>query len=188
MSMVEDFEKHLIAAGRSKVTVKNYVSAVRGFLKFVGTQPLDSLSEETTRAYFDQFKGQTRMQYATAISQFLIFSTAKLPALVNARGAETPPAVRLTDKEIELRRGWAVAKLVEQKESGDDLIAKLARKVIDFYLYAQNRLAGEPDNLDDLVRYADECKELIESNLKLFMGLSAGGRNIHSAIDERVKK
>jgi len=68
------------------------------------------------------------------------------------------------------------------------LIAKLARKLIDHYLYFQGRIKGEPENLDDVVRFADECRELIESNLPLFMGLSAQGRNVHSKIDERVQK
>ena len=40
-------------------------------------------------------------------------------------------------------------------------------------------------SLDDALY---ECRELIESNLQLFMGLSAGGRNIHSKIDERVNR
>jgi hypothetical protein len=49
-------------------------------------------------------------------------------------------------------------------------------------------MKGEPENLDDVYRFADECKELIESNLALFMKLSAQGRNVHSAIDERVQR
>ena len=42
-------------------------------------------------------------------------------------------------------------------------------------------------NLDDLVRYVDECRELIETHLPLFMKLSAEGRNVHSKIDEKVQ-
>jgi hypothetical protein len=98
------------------------------------------------------------------------------------------PLARQSEKEKKLRQRWAVDKLAEQKGSGQDLIAKLARRVIDHYLYFQNRIKGEEENLDDLVRFAEDCRELIESNLTLFMSLSAGGRNIHSKIDERVQR
>ena len=98
-----------------------------------------------------------------------------------------PPAPS-SRKELALRRQWSVDKLIEQKEAADDLTAKLARKVIDHYLFFQSRMRGEPENLDDICRFADECRELIESNLPLFMGLSAQGRNVHSKIDERVQK
>ena len=93
-----------------------------------------------------------------------------------------------TADELALRQRWSLDKLIDQKGKDDDLIAKLARKVIDHYLYFQARLKGGPENLDDLCRFADECRELIESNLPLFMSLSAQGRNIHSVIDERVQQ
>ena len=80
------------------------------------------------------------------------------------------------------------AKLREQKESDDDLIAKLARKVIDHYLFFQTLLKTDDIDLDTVSRFADECRDLVETNLPLFMSLSAQGRNIHSAIDERVQR
>jgi hypothetical protein len=89
-------------------------------------------------------------------------------------------------KELALRQQWAADKLAEQKEAGDDLIAKLARKVIDHYLYFQGRIAGKPEDLDDIHRFAAECQELIQANLILFMSLSAQGKNIHPLINERV--
>lgn len=186
---VADFEAHLLAKGLAAHTVHNYLLGVGSFLASVGNQPIERITEEQTREYFDSIKNpNNRRQHAMIISRFLTFAATKLPAVLSATGADMAPLARQSEKEIELRKGWAVAKLVEQKGSGEDLIAKLARRVIDHYLYFQNRLKGEPENLDDLVRFADDCRELIESNLALFMSLSAGGRNIHSAIDERVQK
>jgi len=89
---------------------------------------------------------------------------------------------------LALRRTWAVDRLLEQKVTSEDLIAKLGRKVIDHYVYFQSRLKDEPENLDDIERFAAECRELIESNFELFMALSKSGRNIRSAIDERVQR
>lgn len=183
-----DFEQHLTAAGKSKRTVMITVCVLRQFLKHVGDQPLDRVSEDSTRAFFARFTGQTRQQYTSIISRFLNFATSRLPVVLTDRGsAMAPGSAPKSKKEIALRQRWSLDKLVDQKNTDDDLIAKLARKVIDHYLYFQGRMKGEPENLDDVYRFADECKELIESNLPLFMNLSAGGRNVHSAIDERVK-
>lgn len=99
---------------------------------------------------------------------------------------ENAPSRPPNKKEIELRRTWTIDKLVQEKAKSDDTIAQLARKVVDHYLYFQGRLRGEPEDLNDVSRFADECRDLIERNLPLFMSLSAGGRNVHSKIDERV--
>ena len=108
--------------------------------------------------------------------------------MVNKRGSEAIPApVVRSKKELALRERWSIDKLIEQKRTDDDLIAKLARKVIDHYLYFQGHMKGEPENLDEVYRFAAECKELIESNLALFMELSAQGHTVHSRIDERVQ-
>jgi Phage integrase, N-terminal SAM-like domain len=179
-----DFKQHLIIAGKSEVTIEEYLRTVRRFLRHVGNERPERISEELTRSFFAGMKSKTRRFYATVVSQFLNFSVSRLPVPVNARGAESPRAP--TKKEIALRQRWSVDKLIEQKQSADDLIAKLARKVIDGYLLSQQVVKGN-HNLDDFVRFADECRELIETNLPLFMSLSAQGRNIHSAIDERVQ-
>jgi hypothetical protein len=95
------------------------------------------------------------------------------------------------EKEVALRQSWAVDKLIQQREVADDLIAKLARRVIDHYLFFQARLQGGPDcpeSIDELTRLSDECRHVIQTNLPLFLGLSAQGRNIHSLIDERILK
>jgi len=187
-ALLNNFKQSLIAAGKSKLTVKQTMNTARRFLKHVENQPVDRISEDLARSFFDGQTGQTRMQYANAVSQFLRFAARNLPAVVTARGEISPRAAAPTKKELALRQKWTLDKLLEQKEHDSDLIAKLARKVIDHYIYFQGRMKGEPENLDDVYRFADECKELIESNLALFMKLSAQGRNIHSAIDERVQR
>ncbi len=186
-SIESEFRKHLKAAGVKSKTRWTYMAIVRKFLKHIGDTRLERLSEELTRAFFHGLKGKDRTQNAMVVSKFLTFAARGLPVPVNARGAESPRAPAPTKKKLALRQKWTLDRLVEQKESDDDLIAKLARKLIDHYLYFQGRIKGKPDNLDDLVRFADDCRELIESNLSLFMSLSAQGRNIHSKIDERVQ-
>ncbi len=184
-----DFEQHLIKLGKSQATLYNHRGAVRRFLKHVGDQPLDRVSEKTAREFFAGFKAQQRMKFASTIYQFLNFATSRLPVPVTALGGEMLPAPPApSKKEIALRQKWGLEKLVQEKEAADDLIAKLARKVIDHYVYFQGRIKGGPDNLDDLYRFADECRELIETNLPLFMGLSAGGRNLGTQIDERAQR
>jgi Phage integrase, N-terminal SAM-like domain len=196
---LEDFRQHLIATGLSKHTIETCISGVRGFLRHIGNERhLDRISEESVRSFFAGIDNRnTRRRRASDVSQFLNFALSRLPVVINNRGNASggskkvppeTPAPAPSKKELALRRQWSVDKLSEQKEAADDLTAKLARKVIDHFLYFQDRLKGEPENLDDLCRFADECRELIQSNLPLFMTLSAQGRNIHSAIDERVQK
>ena len=166
------------------------MSTVRRFLKYVGNQRLDRIGDDVVRQFFNQLSGGkgNKTYNAWIIGQFLKFAAAeRLPATVD-RGSAMAPARAVNKNELALRQSWAVDKLLQQKEDGEDLIAKLARKVIDHYLYFQARIQGEPENLDDLYRFADECRELIQTNLPLFMNLSAQGRNIHSIIDERVQK
>jgi hypothetical protein len=186
-----EFEAHLKLQGKSANTIKYRRSYIRRFLKHVGDLPLQRVSEEQVSEFFTQEfanKKSGKVTAAVAISAFIRFALAKLPAPVVGRGSEMAPARAQTKKELALRQQWSLDKLVEQKETTDDLIAQLARKLIDHYLYFQGRIKGEPENLDDVVRFADECRDLIERNLPLFMGLSAGGRNIHSKIDERVQR
>jgi hypothetical protein len=184
---LDDFKQSLIAAGKSRLTIKATMNIVHRFLSHVGDARLDRLSEEVTREFFNAYSGQTRQTYANAVSQFLRFAARDLPAVVTARGEISPRAAAPTKKDLALRQKWTLDKLLDQKTTDDDLIAKLGRKVIDGYLICQRQIKGEI-NLDDLVRHADECRDLIESNLALFMTLSAQGRNVHSAIDERIQR
>src|SRR5438067_1104557 len=89
---LDDYRAHLIAAGKTKQTVWNYILMVRRFLKHVGDDRLDRLSEERSRAFFADLKGQNRMQYSMVVSQYLRFAAARLPVPVNVRGAESPRA------------------------------------------------------------------------------------------------
>ena len=49
------------------------------------------------------------------------------------------------------------------------------------------KTGGQAD-LDEVARFADEAREIIESHLPLFMGLSAAGLNVHPRIDERMQR
>lgn len=91
-------------------------------------------------------------------------------------------------KEVALRQKWAVDKLAAEKEAGEDLIARLARKLIDHYVFFEQLTRGEELNLDTVHRFAAEAQELIASNLPLFMQLSVQGKNTHPIIDERVQR
>ena len=182
------FLAHLKQAGKGPHALRSYQVIVHHFLKHIGNERLDRVPEAVVNAYFAGItNANTKKKYASVVSQFIEFACAKLPVVVG-RGSEMAPARAPTKKELALRQQWSLDKLIEQKEKTDDLIAQLARKLIDHYLYFQGRIKSEPENLDDVVRFADECRDLIERNLPLFMGLSAGGRNVHSKIDERVQK
>jgi hypothetical protein len=183
-----EFALHLGKTGNAR-TVDSYLRTVRRFLKHVGEASVDRISEEKTRAFFANKAKATRYQEVRVIGEFLAFAAARLPAVIDNRGSATAPvpAVR-NKKELALRQRWSADTAIEKKRTDDDLIAKLARKLIDHYVYFQGRMKGEPENLDDVYRFADECKELIENNLPLFMSLSAQGRNIHSKIDERIQR
>ena len=183
------FALHLGKAGAEPRTVDQYLRTVRRFLKHVGENRVDRISEELTRAFFAGKAKNTLHQQAAIVGQFLAFATQRLPAVIDKRGREKASIPRERNKkELALCERWSIDKAVEQKRNDDDLIARLARKVIDHYLYFQGRLKGEPENLDDVVRFVDECRELIEVNLPLFVGLSAQGRNVHSVIDERIQR
>ena len=185
-----DFKLYLQQGGKSARTIENCTQRVRRFLQYVDNDRVERISEDLVKAFFKGLAGGdgNRRGYSLAIGQFLRFAAARLPVVVTDRGSEQrAPGSPPTKQELALRQQWSVDKLIEQKSSADDLIAKLARKVIDAYLLSQQVVKGEY-NLDDFVRFTDECRELIETNLPLFMKLSAKGRNIHSAIDERVQK
>ena len=176
-----EFIEHLNRSGLTPSSVESYSRQARAFLRHIGHQQIERISEAETGAFFDRFKSKrTRRLYAVAVTLFLRFAMAHLPVPVTGRQLPAVPG--------KLRQKWTAEKLLEQRETDKDLIAKLARKVIDHYLYFQSRMRDEPENLDDIYRFADECKELIGSNLDLFMGLSAQGRNVHSVIDERVQR
>jgi hypothetical protein len=127
------------------------------------------------------------------ISEFLKFAAARLPVVVKAKGQGFNPPVPAArdERELALRRQWEADKLEEKREAGETVTAKLARSVIDSFLYFQSRLNDREsaESIDELMRLRDNCQELIQSNLALFMTLSAQGKNLHPIIDiERVKR
>lgn len=50
--LIAAFKKHLLAAGKSKITADEYLNVVRRFLRHVGNERLDRISEELTRSFF----------------------------------------------------------------------------------------------------------------------------------------
>jgi hypothetical protein len=186
--ILAEFAEHLKADGYSAGSVDIYTRTAREFLKHVGNRPVDRIGEAETRQFFERYKtANNRKHRAMHVSTFLKFAMRGLPAVVNARGAESPRAAASTKKDLALKARWTLDKLVSEKEKTDDLVSLLARRLIDHYMYFERRMKGEPENLDEIARFADECRELIQANLPLFMGLSAQGRNVHSKIDERVQ-
>lgn len=189
---LESFRLHLESQNLSRTTVYTYVRCVRRFLDFIGNQRIDRVSEQQVKEFFARYKKlkqKTGVQAASVISQYVKFATAGLPVVVEHMGAAMPPArAKPSKKEMVLRRYWIASKRLHEKEAANDLIAKLARKVSDHYLYFQSRLRGGDEDLDEVGRLADECRELIESNLALFMALSASGRNVHPKINERMRR
>lgn len=185
--ILAEFAEDLKKNGLGASSVASYVRTAQLFLKHVGTERIDRISEADTRAFFDRYKTVSRRNHAARVGAFLRFAMKGLPAVINARGAESPRAPAPTKKEIALKAKWTLDKLIDEKDKTDDLVAKLARKLIDHYMYFESRMKGELENLDDVARFADECRDLIQSNLTLFMQMSAAGRNVHTRIDERVQ-
>jgi hypothetical protein len=125
---------------------------------------------------------RTKHGYATAIRQFLQFTSAH-PSIAVVED-QAPQAAGQNQQEPTMPQQWLLEKLIDDKSRTDDLIAKLGGKLMDHYLYFQSRIKGEGENMDNICRLADEAQHLIESNLALFIHLSSGGRKIHKTILE----
>ena len=142
---LHDFELHLKESGKTPTTVCNYARLVRQFLKFVGNESPERISEDLVRAFFNGIANcKTKREYATRIGQFLKFTAAHLPVTGKLASAMPPgPAA----KEVAIRQRWSLDHLINQKEKDADSIAQLARKIIDHYLYFQARLKADPKTL-----------------------------------------
>jgi hypothetical protein len=181
--IVAEFAEHLKQSEFSPASIQSYTATARRFIEHVASERVDRIGEAETRQFFDRYKtANQRRQRAMHVSAFLKFAMRGLPAVLNA-----PPAQPPTKKDLALRAKWTLDKLITEKEKADDLIALLARKLIDHYMYFERRIKGEPEDLDEIARFADEARELIQGNLALFMQMSAQGRNVHTLIDERVQ-
>lgn len=169
------FEADLKQGDLAPRTVQLYMGRIRRFLKYVGNERLDRVGDDAVKAFFKETAASKKEQRDVAflIGRFLRFAAAR-----------RPPQQRSEIQAKEL----SVEQLKAQKEAADDLIAKLGRRLIDHYLFFQARLQGQPESIDELTRLVDDCRELIQSNLPLFMSLSAQGRNVHSIIDQRSQQ
>jgi hypothetical protein len=179
--LLGEYVKHLVESGKSQGTVYTYLYSVRPFLKFIGGEAqLPHISEQTISQYFKQMPKAPNKHIFSVLNRFLRFYAHSLPVKL---------ALPSTSKELAtLRSAWNREKRKLAKDAADDLIAKLGKKVIDDYLFFNGRLEGKPESIEELQRLAEECEELIQTNLSLFLSLSAQGRNLGSLIDERIQK
>lgn len=185
MNIIAEFADHLKANGYGKSSIGNYTRTAQQFLTHIGNRPIDRVSEAETRTFFERYKKKNRQPHAVALSAFLKFAMKGLPAVVDDKNA-TVAHLPANKKQTALKAKWTLDKLIAEKEKTDDLLALLGRKVIDHYMHFERRLQGQSEDLDEIARFADECKDLIQANLPLFMQMSAAGRNVHSRIDARV--
>ena len=185
---LEEFRSHLQTQGYAPASVCNKVSIVGSFLKHIGNKRVDAITEADVRNYFAKHVTRKRKSiYACSIAAYLKFAANGLPVVVDRTGAAVPPLARKpTKKDLALREKWTIDKLTAEKEAADDLIGQLARQLVNHYVFFEKRRKGAPDDLDEIGRFADECRQLIETNLALFMGLSASGRNINPIFTERI--
>jgi len=185
---LEDFRRYLQSEGYKPGSIPTMLYHVRVFLKHIGNKRVDRLTEADTRDYFAKHVSHKhRRGPASSISAYIKFAAKSLPVVVDRMGAALPPPARKpTKKELALREKWTIDKLMAEKETANDLIGRLARQLMNHFVHFEKRRRGAPDDLDEIGRFADECRQLIESNLALFMGLSASGRNINPIFTERV--
>jgi len=185
-SLARDFEKHLEHSGKKPQNIRQYREAVRRFVEYVGNVKPDQISEELVKVYFKNLSPSMRHVSAFKVGQFLRFVAKRLPVRVGG-SASVPVPTSENNGALAPLDAFTLDKLVQQKQVTDDLITKLARQLIDHYLYFQSRLQGGLDSIEELYRLSDGCRELIQANLPLFMSLSAQGHNVHSIIDKGVR-
>ena len=180
--LLNDFKLHLIASGKSEDTASLYAQRIARFLQHA-EWPTEKISGDTARSFLSRIKDKrTKRGCAMAVQQFFKF-TAMHPSLIAEEDQSSKPSAQ-SQQEIALPQQWLLEKLVDEKTRSDDLIAALGGKLMDHYLYFQSRIKGEEEDPDNICRLADEARQLIESNLALFIRLSSGGRKIHRTIPE----
>jgi hypothetical protein len=59
-----------------------------------------------------------------------------------------------------MREQWTIDKAKEEKRARDDVLAQCAKKLTAHYLFFQRRLRGAEDDLEEIARFADECRDL----------------------------
>ena len=180
--LLNDFKQHLIASGKSQDTASLYAQRIARFLRHANW-PTEKITAELLRTFLNRIKDKrTKRGCAMALQQFLKF-TAAHPSLVSRQDPSSRPPAE-AEQETTLPQQWLIEKLVDEKARSDDLIATLAGKLMDHYLYFQSRINGNEEDSDYLCRLGSEAKQLIESNLALFIRLFSGGREIDRTIPE----
>ena len=180
--LLNDFKQHLIASGKSDDTASLYAQRIARFLRHADW-PTETITAEMTRSFLGRIKDKrTKRGCAMAVQQFLKFTAAHPSWIAGEDQSSKPPAQG--QQETALPQQWLLEKLVDEKTRSDDLIATLGDKLMDHYLYFQSRIKGNEEDPDNLCRLADEARQLIESNLTLFIRLCSGGRKIQRTIPE----
>lgn len=196
-ALEKEFQERLRLQGKTTSTRKHYMNYIHRFMRYVGGEPLHRLTGEQMKYFFEQEFGHwgksTQVIASAVVTQFVRFAVAQslpVPVVVNRRESKAAPAPVLDPvrdaREIALRQKWSFDRLLLEKEKGDDLIAALGRQLVNHYLFFQSLLSQTPLNLDEVIRLADECRETIDSNLSLFLKLSALGKNLGPKINERI--
>jgi len=180
--LLNEFKQHLIVLGKSEHTASLYTQRVAAFLKHLGEQKIDKMTQGSMRCYIAGIKDRrTARGSAIAIGQFLKFSAPTQLAEITGGDEALASACQ---EESTLPHQWLLEKLIDEKSRSDDLIATLGHQLMDHYLYFQNCIRGERENLKTVYRLADEARELIEKNISLFIRLSSGGRKTDKTIPE----
>ncbi|HEX7231634.1 MAG TPA: phage integrase N-terminal SAM-like domain-containing protein [Candidatus Binatia bacterium] len=180
--LLNDFKQHLIASGKSEDTASLYAQRIARFLSHADWPP-EKITAELVRTFLNRIKDKrTKRGCAMAVQQFLKFTAAHSTLISREDQSSKPPGEG--QQETVPPQQWLVEKLVDEKARSDELIATLARKLMDHYLYFQRRIKAEQEDPDYVCRLADEAKQLIESNLALFIRLFSSGREVDRTIPE----
>jgi hypothetical protein len=180
--LLNDFKQHLIASGKSEDTASLYAQRIARFLRHADW-PTEQITAELVLTFLNRIKDKrTKRGCAMAVQQFLKF-TAAHPSLISGDDQPSKPTPQSQPETVPPQQ-WLVEKLVDEKARSDDLIATLAGKLMDHYLYFQKRINGDGEEPDYLCRLADEAKQLIESNLALFIRLFSNGREVDKTIPD----
>ncbi len=90
------YEQHLKDNNKAATTITQSLWAAHRFMRYVGPVPLNQITEDTARAFFDGFKNRaTRRSFSAHIHPFLQFAAAWANVPVTGKGAAVPltPAV-----------------------------------------------------------------------------------------------
>lgn len=79
MKTIEDFRRHM-ATKHTRRSVYSLMVFVRAFVRHIGDVPLDRVTEDMVRGYFDKIPNRKRRsEAAITVAEFLKFAVPKLP-------------------------------------------------------------------------------------------------------------